>query len=202
MVKPAARGRPRKFDKDDKLQIILKEFWRKGFSATSLDDLSAVTGLSRPSLYAAYGDKAAMYISALEAFGRIMEARAVPPLLNKSDLVSALSGFYQGALDVYFGGEKQALGCLVFTTAIADAANEPAIKAALQDFLGRMDGGLQACLQRLKPDLPEERRLLLAQIAGGALTNLATRARAGAARAELDAIAAASAAMIAEAARR
>ena len=37
-------------------------FWQDGFAATSLDDLSAATGLNRPSLYGAFGDKRALYL--------------------------------------------------------------------------------------------------------------------------------------------
>ena len=64
-----SRGRPRKFDKDAVLQLIVNVFWEKGYSGTSLDDLAVATSLSRPSLYAAYGNKLSMYLAALEMFG-------------------------------------------------------------------------------------------------------------------------------------
>jgi AcrR family transcriptional regulator len=48
-------------------------FWQQGFAATSLDDIALATRMNRPSLYAAFGDKRAMYLLALEAFA----ARAV-----------------------------------------------------------------------------------------------------------------------------
>lgn len=195
------RGRPRQFDKDEKLQIILKLFWRRGYAATSLDDLSAETGLSRPSLYAAYGDKTAMYAAALEAFGARMAEHAVPPLHDTDTLCDALRGFYSGALDVYFGDANRALGCLVFTTAIADAPREPAIADFVRHYLDRMDRALDACIQRCAPELPEDDRRRLAQFAGGILMNLATRARAGASRSDLDAIAGSSASFIGHAAR-
>lgn len=194
-----SRGRPRSFDKDKVLQVILEEFWSKGFATTSLDDLTNATGLSRPSLYAAYGDKTAIYGAALEAFGARMREHAVPALHNADDLRTALSGFFNGALDVYFSGKTQALGCLVFSTAIADAPRDPLVRAFLQRFLSSLDQELDACLERFLPEMPVIERRRLAQIAGGILTNLATRARSGMPRAELNELAEASVILIASA---
>ena len=60
------RGRPRSFDPDAVLDKARAVFWNLGYAATSLDDLAAATGLNRPSLYAAFGDKHALYLAALE----------------------------------------------------------------------------------------------------------------------------------------
>ena len=43
-------------------------FWQKGYAATSLDDLSKATGLVRPSLYAAFGNKEEMFLRAMDDF--------------------------------------------------------------------------------------------------------------------------------------
>ena len=50
-------ARPRSFDPDEALDLARDVFWRKGFQGTSLDDITAATGLAKPSLYAAFGDK-------------------------------------------------------------------------------------------------------------------------------------------------
>ena len=67
--KPASRGRgrPRAFEADTALAQAMDVFWSDGFAATSLDDISAATGLNRPSLYGAFGDKRALY---LQAYGQ------------------------------------------------------------------------------------------------------------------------------------
>ena len=64
---PARRGRPRAFEPETALAQAMDVFWRDGFAATSLDDVSAATGLNRPSLYGAFGDKRALY---LQAYGQ------------------------------------------------------------------------------------------------------------------------------------
>lgn len=201
MTARPTRGRPRKFDKEDVLQKILKEFWIKGFSATSLDDLSAATGLTRPSLYAAYGNKTQMYLAALQSFVGQMSESAMPALSGSSNLQSALEGFYQGALNVYFGSRKQALGCLVFTTAIADVASDIKIKKAVGGFVEGLDGALTECIMAYAPELDAKQAQSIAQLASGMLMNIATRARAGEKRGALDELATTSAAFIAQAVR-
>ncbi|PTB24471.1 TetR family transcriptional regulator [Paraburkholderia caribensis] len=59
-----ARGRPRAYDADDALSNATDAFWLGGYSGTSLDTLSDATGMNRPSLYAAFGDKHALYLPA------------------------------------------------------------------------------------------------------------------------------------------
>ena len=61
------RGRPRAFEAETALAQAMDVFWSDGFAATSLDDISAATGLNRPSLYGAFGDKRALY---LQAYGQ------------------------------------------------------------------------------------------------------------------------------------
>ena len=62
----AAMGRPREFDRDAALEAAMFLFWRKGFAATSMNDLCDAMGISSPSLYAAFGSKEALYLEAVE----------------------------------------------------------------------------------------------------------------------------------------
>ena len=62
------RGRPRAYRPELALAQARDAFWRDGFAATSLDDLSAATGMNRPSLYAAFGDKQALYVKAYASY--------------------------------------------------------------------------------------------------------------------------------------
>src|SRR3977135_1201696 len=61
-VAPKRRGRPRAYQPEIALGKALDLFRKGGFAATSLDDLSAATGMNRPSLYGAFGDKREFYI--------------------------------------------------------------------------------------------------------------------------------------------
>src|SRR5215813_3056119 len=66
--KSQVRGRPRSFDAEKALDRALKIFWRKGYEGASLAELTKAMGINRPSLYAAFGDKEALFRKALERY--------------------------------------------------------------------------------------------------------------------------------------
>src|SRR3977135_1263272 len=65
---PKRLGRPRAYEPEVALARALDVFWKEGFAATSLDDLSAATGMNRPSLYGAFGDKRELYIKTYQNY--------------------------------------------------------------------------------------------------------------------------------------
>src|SRR6266702_5721205 len=67
--KPAKpRGRPREFDREAALEQAIDVFWRHGYEATSVSDLTAAMGINPPSLYAAFGDKEKLFLEAVERY--------------------------------------------------------------------------------------------------------------------------------------
>src|SRR5215212_2825673 len=64
------RGRPRTFNPDKALDRALNVFWKKGYEGASLPDLTKAMGISRPSLYAAFGNKEALFRKAVERYAR------------------------------------------------------------------------------------------------------------------------------------
>jgi AcrR family transcriptional regulator len=111
-------GRPRGFDADKALDRALQVFWRKGYEGTSLSDLTDAMGINRPSLYAAFGDKEALFRKVLDRYaegpasyvGKALEeptARAVMErLLRETVEASAKRGNPKGCLMV-----QSALAC-------------------------------------------------------------------------------------------
>ncbi|MER5409329.1 TetR/AcrR family transcriptional regulator [Streptomyces sp. NPDC002769] len=61
-------GRPRRFDESQVLQNAREQFWNRGYTATSIDDLMAATGLGKGSLYGAFGDKRQLFLRALDDY--------------------------------------------------------------------------------------------------------------------------------------
>ena len=60
------RGRPREFDAEETVDRAMRTFWRRGYRAVSMTDLTEATGLGRASLYGAFGDKDALFRQAAE----------------------------------------------------------------------------------------------------------------------------------------
>src|SRR6185312_6508146 len=80
---PAKRGRPRAFDAERALDRALNVFWRKGYEGASLPELTKAMGINRPSLYAAFGNKEALFKKALDRYasgpaGYVGRALAAP----------------------------------------------------------------------------------------------------------------------------
>src|ERR1700735_1049003 len=66
---PRSVGRPREFDRDQALEAAMLVFWRHGYEGASLTALTGAMGISRPSLYAAFGDKAGLFREAVARYG-------------------------------------------------------------------------------------------------------------------------------------
>ncbi len=67
----AARGRPREFDVDEALERAVDVFWRQGYEGTTLEDLTNAMSISRPSLYAAFGNKEGTFRQAIGRYARV-----------------------------------------------------------------------------------------------------------------------------------
>jgi AcrR family transcriptional regulator len=76
----APKGRPREFDVDVALAAALRVFWRNGYEAASMTELTAEMGITKPSLYAAFGNKEALFHKALDLYEREKLAYIAPAL--------------------------------------------------------------------------------------------------------------------------
>src|SRR5499433_1156420 len=105
------RGRPRAYDPGVALQRVQETFWAQGYSRTSLDDLAAAAGMNRPSLYAAFGDKQALYLKSLESYWDQALEGMRDLLAHDEPLPDALMRIYESALSLYFPSTGAPRGC-------------------------------------------------------------------------------------------
>jgi len=186
------RGRPRSYDPEKALARATDAFWRTGYSATSLDDLSAATGMNRPSLYGAFGDKHALYLATLERYtadGRHVMDEA---LNSGQPLREALKRVYDAALSLYFPKKDVSRGCFLIGTAATEAVRDSEIRVRLGAGLREFDRAFEARLRYAKAQGELDAAAdpaALAKIASAVLHTLALRSRAGDSRASLRAIA-------------
>ncbi|WP_211440804.1 TetR/AcrR family transcriptional regulator [Collimonas humicola] len=189
-----ARGRPRAYDPEQALDNARDVFWRLGYGSSSLDDLSAATGMNRPSLYAAFGDKHALYLQTLERYIELGRLGMIEAMAGDLPLAQALLRVYQLALGMYLPSGSAARGCLLIGTAATQAVVDVEVRARLGDGLRCFDQVFEERFQRAVEQGELNAALepaLLAKMASAILHTLALRSRAGDSRASLEATAAA-----------
>src|SRR5438552_8431430 len=190
-VEPKRRGRPRAYPPDIALGKALDLFRKDGFAATSLDDLSAATGMNRPSLYGAFGDKRELYIRSYRRYREDARAAMIDIFRDELPIRKRLQRIYAVALDIYLSGEAGPRGCFTVMTAASEAVADPEIRAMVLEGFAELDKAFAACFRRAKDkgELPEGADpLVLAQLASATIHTIAIRARARVPRKELEAI--------------
>jgi AcrR family transcriptional regulator len=185
------RGRPRAYQPEIALGRALDLFRKDGFAATSLDDLSAATGMNRPSLYGAFGDKRELYIKSHARYRA--DARAAMQEIFREELPirKRLERIFEVALDIYLSGDSGPRGCFTVMTAASEAVADPEIRALVLEGFSELDKAFGICFRLAK----EKRELtnsadpaVLAQLASATIHTIAIRARARVPRKELEAI--------------
>jgi TetR/AcrR family transcriptional regulator, copper-responsive repressor len=190
--KSRSRGRPRSYDPDKALRQACDAFWDAGFTGTSLDDLSSATGMNRPSLYGAFGDKRALYLQTLQRYREFSRTTLREELALQRPIADALRGVFARAISIYLAGRRGARGCFLVGTAVTEAVPDSEVRKVLADGLHELDDLLEARLRQalergeLKSDIEPA---ALARVVCGIMNSLAVRARAGESRATLEATA-------------
>ena len=186
-----ARGRPRSFDTDDVLARVRDTFWKYGYAGTSMDQLSAATGLHKPSLYGAFGDKKALYLAALDNYLAEVRAEfalafAVPTLFDSLYAVSERS------IDKFLRGDDAGQGCFMMSTAVPEATRDPEISKVVRASMESLERAFHRRFQKAIdegeiPATADPNVLTMILVANH--YELSGRARAGYSRAELRALA-------------
>ena len=183
------RGRPRSFDPDEVLDRAREVFWNLGYAATSLDDLAAATGLNRPSLYAAFGDKHALYMAALERTAREAKASLGAALGLELPLREVLTLIFERTADIYCVGPAGQRGCFVIGTAVTQAVDDAEARALAARFIADTDAQFLERMERDAGQLaPGVDAKVAATLCSATFHTLAVRARTGAGEADLKAM--------------
>ena len=187
---PKRRGRPRAYQPDVALGKALDLFRKGGFAATSLDDLSTATGMNRPSLYGAFGDKRELYIKSYQRYRDDARTAMLEIFRDEMPVRKRLQRIYAIALDIYLEGESPR-GCFTVMTAASEAVADPGIRAMVLEGFVELDKAFASCFRTAKEKgeiAATAEPLVLAQLASATLHTVAIRARAGVPRKELEAI--------------
>lgn len=183
-------GRPREFDVDQALDAALCVFWRKGYEGASYTDLTQATGVERPALYSAFGNKEALFRRALERYyDRYMDF--VPAALQLPTAREVVAHILYRSADLHTRYPSHT-GCLGINGAVAGSDEAEPARQALIDVRAAGEAQLRERLERAKADgdLPETAKPdALAAFVMAVLHGMAVQAKAGFGRDMLYAVA-------------
>jgi TetR/AcrR family transcriptional repressor of nem operon len=141
-------ARPRSFNPDEALDLARDVFWQKGFQGTSLDDITAATGLAKPSLYAAFGDKNALFLKVLDRYHQRIVAGAERTLNEGASAREAIERWLTGFVP-FCSGARGIRGCLSVNTAADGVSDQKEVRHRVEGFNRKLE---QLLRNRLRAD--------------------------------------------------
>jgi len=183
------RGRPRSFDRATALERAILAFWERGYEATSVSDLTRVMGIGAPSLYAAFGDKQALFAEVVAEYGTRYGSFTDRALAEEPTARAAVARILREAAAEYTAPDRPH-GCLVVHA--ATNCTTPEVEESLRE---RRNANLVTLERRIEADiaageLPADLdAAALARHAGAVIQGMSQQARDGASREELAAVA-------------
>ena len=150
------RGRPREFDPDEALAAALRVFWRRGYEGASMAELTEAMGITKPSLYACFGNKEALFRAALDLYER--EKLCYTGTALKAETARGVADrLLRGALALHFDGSDPR-GCLSVICSLTCGGEAESIRGEVIARRASSEAALAQRLERARDegDLPEE----------------------------------------------
>lgn len=183
-----AAGRPRSFDTDQALDRAMHVFWRKGYEGTSLSDLTRAMRINAPSLYAAFGNKAALFGKVIDRY-EAGPASYMPKALEAPTSRVVVEQLFKGCVGLQVAKDHPG-GCLLVQGAAGDKASR--VRKEVTRRLAMAESAIRSRLERARSegDLPRTAKPAdLARYIMAVLDGIAVAGAAGANRKKLQSIA-------------
>ena len=137
--------RPREFDETAALEAAMECFWRRGYEATSLRDLTASMGLTAPSLYNAFGDKQELFARALERYLDRTTRDRLRRLEESLPPKEALHRFFAEIVE-HSIKDRQRKGCFLVNSALEVAPHDAECRAVIAEQFGEIEAFFKRCI--------------------------------------------------------
>lgn len=137
--------RPREFNESDALEAAMQCFWRRGYEATSLRDLTASMGLTPPSLYNAFGDKQQLFARTLEQYLETNTRGRLRRLEQSHDGVTALRRFFAEIIE-HSINDRERKGCFLVNSALEVAPHDASCRAVIMRQFEDIEGFFKRCI--------------------------------------------------------
>ncbi|WP_339474655.1 TetR/AcrR family transcriptional regulator [Pseudomonas sp. RL_5y_Pfl2_69] len=195
---PRTKGRPRTFDRDQALLRALTVFWRRGYEPASVAELCTAMGINPPSLYAAFGNKAKLFLEAVDYYEATFWDATWEKMGSEPDLVRGISDFFQASATI-LTEPLAPCGCMVVLAAVNVSEDAAEVSAALKALRQEGRDYLQQRLDRGVEDgqlKPQTNTRILASALNTLLEGMSLQAHDGASREDLEGIGATAVAML------
>ena len=126
---PRKTGRPLSFDREEVLEKAMRAFWQGGYETTSISHLTAVMGVTAPSLYAAFGNKQQLFLEAMHRYAGDRSAME-KAMANAPTAREAVSEMLRGAATLYTGATTPP-GCLLASAAATGSPEAAEVREAV-----------------------------------------------------------------------
>lgn len=145
----------KQFDSDDALAKAMSAFWARGYEATSIQDLLAVMGINRGSLYATFGDKHSLFMAALRRYDARYRADWIATLSQSASPRAAILGAFESAIATAID-QGSSDGCLLVNTALELSPHDPEVAALVAKSFQEMEGFFHAMIteSQAKGEIP------------------------------------------------
>lgn len=139
-------ARPRSFDSDTVLDRALDTFWRQGYEATSMQDLVDAMGISRASLYNAFGSKHDLFMTVLKRYEKQRLHAMIDTLQTADSVRAAIRSIFEKTADEAACPDEN--GCLLTNTATELCARDEECSERVRTNFRRMESAFEAALRR------------------------------------------------------
>jgi TetR/AcrR family transcriptional repressor of nem operon len=184
-------GRLKAFDEDEVLDRAVDCFWQHGYEATSVRDLADRMGIGGASLYNAYGDKRALFITALARYADRSMRERIARLEKGGRPKEAIRAFLAEIVDRSLN-DPDRKGCLLVNSALDVAPHDAAIGRVVANYLGELRAFFRRNLEAARAAGLVSRQTDPEELSGhllGVVLGVRVLARTGANRAQLEAVA-------------
>jgi len=174
-----AKGRPREFNTEQALDAAVMAFWRQGYQATSLSDLSNAMSINRPSMYAAFGDKEQLFLKALERYQQTIAGPLSATLQEDVDTKSAISCLLQRTAEIHTDTALPR-GCFIVNSTLECCGWSDTLEQKLAEHHALTEAAIYERLQKgqLEGEIAPDRDVhAMAQFYNGVMQGMAVLAK-------------------------
>ena len=139
-------ARPREFDEQQVIEDMMTVFWKKGYEATTMQDLVKASGLLKGSLYGAFGDKQALYLAALKHYDRTRIQAGIDMLNGEGSARQKIARLFDNVIesirrDLFAGG------CLLCNASLEKAVSDKQVKTEIKTTIRRLKVAIMDALK-------------------------------------------------------